>query len=199
MCLASNFSRLCRAAPWWIRRGPAAGICRAAVAAGVDITTKIREFISYVDCLIGDRNESWRTHGSHILYLCFDPGCVQPHSSSLVVKFRKVGYPASRAFFEQDGIISVVEVREIFISDVYSQITSAAADDSCRHDRREHGSICILDVHWMLWGPPCLTRDVVPVWRSTISLRRNGDTLMQRRAFQRAFLSTVSKEALMSM
>ena len=31
--------------------------------------------------------------------------------------------------FDQNDVVSVVEVRAIFISDVYSQITTAAADD----------------------------------------------------------------------
>ena len=46
---------------------------------------------------------------------------------------------------------------------------------------------------------PCLTRDLLPVRRSTMSLGRKDGTPMQRRAFQRAFLTTDSKAALMSM
>ena len=50
----------------------------AAEAAGIDVTNKIYEFISYVDFLTGDRNVSRSTPGSHVLYLCFDLGCVNP-------------------------------------------------------------------------------------------------------------------------
>ena len=46
------------------------------------------------------------------------------------LKFLEAGYPASRALSEQDGVVSVVEGREIFIPDVYSQIISAAAEDA---------------------------------------------------------------------
>ena len=55
---------------------------------------------------------------------------MQPHCSGLVFKFLMALYPASWALFEQDGIVSVVELREIFVSDVHSQITNAAAEDS---------------------------------------------------------------------
>ena len=104
----------------------------AAVAAGVDVTTKVREFISYVDCLTGVHNGSWRTPGFHIFHLCFDPGCVLhcnpivPASSSNFESWL-VG-PPPWALFEQDSNVSAVEVCEIFIFDVYSQITSAATE-----------------------------------------------------------------------
>ena len=49
--------------------------------------------------------------------------------ASFFLKFLKVGCPASKALFQQDGVVSVVEVRDIFISDAYSQITNAAAED----------------------------------------------------------------------
>ena len=54
---------------------------------------------------------------------------VQPHYSGLILKFLKACCPASMAFFEHDGVVSVAKARKIFISDVYSQITSAAAED----------------------------------------------------------------------
>ena len=63
------------------------------------------------------------------MYLCFDIGFVESHCPGLVFKFMKAGCSASCTLFEQDGVVSVLEVREIFISDVYySQITSAVAE-----------------------------------------------------------------------
>ena len=55
---------------------------------------------------------------------------MQPLCSGIVFKFLKVGCPDYRSFFEQNGVVRVVDVREIFVSEVYFQITSTAAEDA---------------------------------------------------------------------
>ena len=99
VCLASYFSRLCRAVPMWMKRGPATDVC-----------------LGCSSCLTGDHNGSWHTPGFHVLYLCFDPGFVQPHCFALEFKLLTVGCQTYRILFEKYDVVSVVEVRDIFIS-----------------------------------------------------------------------------------
>ena len=70
-----------------MRGRTAVDVCLAAVAAGIDVTTKIYEFISYVECLTGDHNVSWSIPESHVLYLCFDLGWVQAVVPALSLNF----------------------------------------------------------------------------------------------------------------
>ena len=135
MCLASYFSRLMETRP--SRRDVWLGCNSQWTGCHYQDT-----WISYIDCLTHDWNGSWCTPRSHVLYLCFDPVCVQAHCSGLVFKFLKADCSASRTLSEQDCIVSVVEVRKIFISDINSQITSAVAedpvDDKTEESRGQH-------------------------------------------------------------
>ena len=83
--------------------------------------------------------------------LCFDTGYVHPHCSDLFFKLVKAGCPASWAVFALDCVVSVVKIREIFISDVHNQITTAAAEDPVDGTAEEsRGPICTRDGHRML-------------------------------------------------
>ena len=53
-------------------------------------------------------------------------GPIVPASSS---NFLRLVVQPPRLLFDRDDVVSVVEVRAIFISDVYSHITRAAAED----------------------------------------------------------------------
>ena len=54
---------------------------------------------------------------------------------------------------EQDGVVSVIESREMFVSDLYSQITITAAEDPFDGTAVEsRDQFCTLDGHRMLWG-----------------------------------------------
>ena len=53
----------------------------------------------------------------------------ESHCSGLVFKFMKARCPFSWSVFEQDCAVSIVEVREICIFDVYSKIANAAVED----------------------------------------------------------------------
>ena len=98
------------------------------------------------------------------MYLCFDPGCVQLQCSCHIFKFLKAGCPDSWALFEQD------DVRENLISDVYSQITSAAVvdpvDDTAEENKSQYAPLtnagCYEETVRQKTSP-CLARDVVPV------------------------------------
>ena len=54
---------------------------------------------------------------------------MQPHSSGLVFELLKAGCSVSWTLFKHGGIVSVIEVCEMLISDMYSTITIAAAED----------------------------------------------------------------------
>ena len=138
-----------------MRRGPVADVHLVCRCRSSRCHYQHTWLYNFIDCLIGYNNESRRTPGSHVLYLCFNPGCVQSRCYDLVFKLPKAGFPASRDIFEKDGVVSVVEVREIFICDVYSQITDQKCSgwgSSRWHGGREQEQICNLDGHRMLWG-----------------------------------------------
>ena len=101
---------------------------------------------------------------------------MQPHCSGLVFKFLKAVSSAFWALFEQDGVVSVVEVHTILISDVYFHITSAVADDPVDGAAEESGAnmhpLRTPDAVRKLSDrrPPCLTRDVVSYTRCCSSV-----------------------------